>query len=150
MADMEREFNWDDEITCESRTFVELPPGDYDFTIDRYERSYFNGSEKTRACNMAVVYFSVKAPDGQEVQIRDSYLLLGNFKWKLSQLFVGVGLMKEGETGRMNWPALPGLSGRAEVSLDPDRNDPSKKYNHIKRIYPKSDAGEKKYRAGVF
>ena len=47
----------------------------------------------------------------------------------------------------MNWNLLPGATGRAQVSLDPDRNDPSKKYNHIKKIYPKEI---KKFEAGKF
>ena len=152
MAEMDMELGWDDEITCRTDTFIELPPGDYDFTIDRYERSYFNGSEKVRASTMVIVYFNVRTPDGQETQIRDSYILLKSFEKKISQLFAGVGLMKEGETKKMNWPAIPGLSGRAEISLDPDRKDPSKKYNHIKGIYPKEDTGSKpvNYKAGVF
>ena len=150
MAEMDMELGWDGEITCNSKNFVELPPGDYDFTIDRYERSYFNGSEKVRATDMAIVYFNIRTPDGQETQIRDSYILLKSFQWKIAQLFVGVGLMKEGETKGMNWPALPGLSGRAKISLDPDRKDPSKKYNHIEKIYPKEDTGSKPaYKAGV-
>ena len=96
--------------------------------------------------------YHVRTPDGQETQIRDSYILLKSFEKKISQLFAGVGLMKEGETKKMNWPAIPGLSGRAEISLDPDRKDPSKKYNHIKGIYPKEDTGSKpvNYKAGVF
>ena len=64
-----------------------------------------------------------------------------------SELFRGIGAKKEGEEVRMNWNLLPGATGRAQVSLDPDRNDPSKKYNHIKKIYPKEI---KTFEAGKF
>ncbi len=102
-------------------------------------------------CNMAIVYFNIRTQDGQETQIREYYILHENLEWKLSELFCGVGLKKKGETLRMNWPALPGLMGRAKVSLEPDRNDPSKKFNHIEKIYPKEDTGSKPaYKAGVF
>ena len=49
MAEMGRELNWDDEITKDS-SFVELPPGDYDFTVDHYERSprYNTPNRRTR------------------------------------------------------------------------------------------------------
>lgn len=139
MAMEERELGWDDEISKES-SFVELPEGDYDFTVDHYERARFQGSEKIPPCNMATVYFRVYGPDQQEATIRENFILHTRLEWKLSELFRSVGLKKEGEKLRMNWNALPGLTGRAQISLDPDRNDPNKKYNHIKKLYPKDEA----------
>lgn len=94
MAEMDREFNWDDEITSDN-SYVELPPGDYDFRIDHYERSRFRGSDKIPASNMAIVYFNIKTPEGQEVQIRENYILHSKLEWKLSELFCGVGLKKK-------------------------------------------------------
>ena len=79
--------------------------------------------------------------------IKENYILHSRLEWKLSELFCGVGLKKKGEEVRMNWNALPGLTGRAQISLDADKNDPSKKYNHIKKIYPKEQG---KYTAGSF
>ena len=151
MAEMGRELNWDDEITKDS-SFVELPPGDYDFIVDHYERSRSKGSDRIPPCNMAIVYFNIRTQDGQEVQIREYYILHENLEWKLSELFCGVGLKKKGETLRMDWPALPGLTGRAKVSMKPDQNDTSKKFNHIEKIYPKEHAESKpvNYKKGVF
>lgn len=143
---MERELNWDDEIQNES-SFVELPAGDYDFTIDHYERGRSQGSDKIPASNMAIVYFNVVGPDGQEATIRENFILHSKLEWKLSELFRGVGLKKEGEKFRMDWNALPGLKGRAKITLDPDRKDPSKKYNHIGKLYPFE---EKQFKAGEF
>lgn len=146
MSEMERELNWDDEIEKESN-FVELPEGDYDFTIDHYERGRSQGTDNIPASNMAIVFFNVKAPDGRETTIRENFILHTKLEWKLSELFRSVGLKKEGEKLRMNWNALPGLKGRARISLDPDKKDPSKKYNHIKKMYPFE---EKKFKAGEF
>ena len=95
---------------------------------------------------MAVVYFRIADRD-REVVIRENFILHSSLEWKLSELFRGIGAKKEGEEVRMNWNLLPGATGRAQVSLDPDRNDPSKKYNHIKKIYPKEI---KKFEAGKF
>lgn len=143
-----REFNWDDEISKDN-SFVELPAGDYDFTIDHYERGRSKGSDKIPPSNMAIVYFNIRTQDGQEVQIRENYILHSKLEWKLSELFMGVGLKKKGETLRMNWNAIVGLTGRAKVSLDEDKNDPTKKYNHIEKLYPKEDTN-KKFQAGDF
>lgn len=145
---MERELDWNDSIEKDS-SFVELPEGDYEFVIDHYERGRSKGSEKIPPCNMATVYFNVTGPNGETVQLRENYILHTRLEWKLSELFCGVGLKKKGEALQMNWPALPGLKGRARITLDVDRNDSSKKYNHIGKIYPKEES-VKKFEAGRF
>ena len=142
----ERELGWDDTISRES-SFVELPEGDYDFVVDHYDRARVPGSEKIPACNMATVYFNVTGADGAEASVRENFILHKKMEWKLSELFRSVGLKKEGEEYRMNWNDLPGLSGRCHITLDPDAKDPSKKYNHIKKLYPKEP---KKFQAGKF
>lgn len=147
MAEMEgRELNWDDAISKDSGDFEPIPEGDYDFVIEKYERARSQGGGKLPPCNMAIVYFRVTDRD-REVVIRENYILHTSLEWKLSELFRGIGAKKEGEEVRMNWNLLTGASGRAQVSLDPDRKDPAKKYNHIKKIYPKEI---KKFEAGNF
>lgn len=146
MAAEERELGWEDSIQNDD-SFITIPEGDYDFVIDHYERSRSKGGEKIPPSNMAIVYFRIAGPDGQEVMIREQFILHQRMEWKLSQLFCSVGLKKKGERITMNWNALPGLSGRAHVTLDPDKNDPKKEYNHIDKLYPKEP---KKFEAGKF
>lgn len=146
MSDIDRELGWDDEIEKDS-SFVELPPGDYDFTIDHFERGRSKGTDNIPASNMAIVFFNIVGPNGEQATIRENFILHTKLEWKLSELFASVGLKKKGEKLRMNWNMLPGLKGRAQVSLDPDKNDPNKKYNHIKKLYPFE---EKKFKAGEF
>ena len=146
MENMDRELGWNDEIQKDS-SFVELPAGDYDFTIDHYERGRSQGSDKIPPSNMAIVFFNLIAPDGTATQIRENFILHTKLEWKLSELFTSVGLKKPGEVLRMNWDALPGLKGRCKVRLDADRNDPTKKYNHIDKLYPYVAPT---YKAGTF
>lgn len=146
MSDMNREFDWDDEIQNDS-SFVELPEGDYDFVIDHYERARHPGSEKIPPCNKALVFFKVTAPDGREATIQEGYILYSTLEWKLSELFCGVGLKKKGEKLKMNWAALPGLKGRAHITLEPGTKNTDQKFNRIKKIYPFE---EKKFEAGKF
>lgn len=147
MAEMEgRELNWDDVISKDSSGFEPIPEGDYDFIIEKYERARSQGGGKLPPCNMAIVYFRVTDRD-REVVIRENYILHSSLEWKLSELFRGIGAKKEGEEVHMNWNLLAGASGRALVSLEPDKKDPSRKYNHIKKIYPKEI---KKFEAGNF
>ena len=44
---------WDDEIEKDGGDFVLLPEGDYNFTVAKFERGRFAGSEKMPACNQA-------------------------------------------------------------------------------------------------
>ena len=141
-----RELSWDDTITDDGKEFEPVPEGDYDFTIEKWERGRSKGEGKLPACNMAIVHFVIRDRE-REVTIRENYLLHTKMEWKLSELFRSVGLKKEGEPLRMNWTALPGLSGRAKVGLKPGLKDPSKQFNFIDKLYPKEP---KKFEPGRF
>ena len=142
-----KEMAWDANLDYTENSFEPVPEGDYDFTIDRFDRGRSKGEGKLPPCNMATVYFTLHAPDGREVTVRENYILNTALKWKLSELFCGVGLLKPGESLKMNWSALPGLTGRAKVSLQPGFKDPEKKFNRIDKLYPKQPA---KFTPGSF
>ena len=91
-----RELGWDDSIKQDSQNFDPIPEGDYNVTIEKYDRSRSKGEGKLPPCNMAVVYFIVHGQD-REITIRENYILHSSLEWKLSELFRGVGLKKEGE-----------------------------------------------------
>lgn len=141
-----RELDWGDTIQDDGKNFEPVPAGDYDFTIETFERGRSKGEGKLPPCNMATVYFTIHDRD-RDVTIRENFLLHSKLEWKLSELFRSVGLKKEGEPLRMNWQALPGLTGRCRVKQDQDAKDPSKIYNHIDKLYPKEP---KKFEPGRF
>lgn len=142
-----RELGWDETIPNEVNDFEPIPEGDYDFTVEKFERGRSKGEGKYPACNMATVYFTVHG-HGRDVTVRENYLLHENMRWKLAELFRGVGLARpEDENIKMNWTALPGLTGRAKVTLVPGIKDPTKKFNQIDKLYPKAF---NKFTPGVF
>ena len=51
-----RELGWEDVIEKENQ-FIILPEGDYDFTVESFDRARHNGSEKVPACNKAYISF---------------------------------------------------------------------------------------------
>ncbi|HJC24961.1 MAG TPA: hypothetical protein H9761_14865 [Candidatus Eisenbergiella merdavium] len=144
----ERELQWDDTIENDGQEYVTLPEGDYAFTVESFERGRHNGSEKLPACNKAIVRLRIDTPEGPAF-ISHQLFLHTKTEGLLSAFFSSLGLKKKGEPLRMNWNAVTGASGRAHITLDPDRNDPEKKYNHVKRFYPKDD-GSKTWKAGNF
>lgn len=131
-----REYGWDDEILDEGGEYQPLPEGDYDFTVAKVERSRSSGKGKLPACNMAKVTFNVYAPEGER-EITENFILHSSMEWKLSQLFLSVGMKKHGEPLKMNWTALPGKSGKCKVGIRTyNKNDGSQgKSNDIKKLY---------------
>lgn len=130
------EYGWEDEIVNEGGDFVLLPEGDYDFTIEKYERARHEGSAKVPPCNMAKVTFTIWGVE-DKIEITENYFLCNKFEWKLSQLFLAIGLKKHGEPLKMNWNAITGKKGRCRVYVDTYKNKDGedRKSNKIKKLY---------------
>lgn len=130
------EYGWEDEIVNEGGDFVLLPEEDYDFTVTKVERARHNGSEKVPPCNMAKVTFTIWGAEDC-VEITENFFLCNKFEWKLSQLFLAVGLKKHGEPLRMNWGAVMGKKGKCHVYVDnyKNKNGEDRQSNKIKKLY---------------
>lgn len=154
--DENRELGWNDTITKDSEEFPILPPGDYSFQVDHYERARHTGvnadgnPSKIPACAKAIVHFNVYGNNGETVSMRQEYLLWSTLQFKLSELFRSVGLKKEGEPLQMNWDALPGLRGRCKIIQVQGKKDPTRTFNQIDKLYPADVATGGGYTAGKF
>jgi hypothetical protein len=133
-----KEIGWEDEINDEGEGFsyTLLPEGDYDFTVAKFERARHAGSAKVPPCNMAKVTFTIWGAE-DSVEITENYFLCKKFEWKLSQLFLAVGLKKHGEPLRMNWGALAGTRGKCRVYIDnyTKKDGTAGQSNKIKKLY---------------
>lgn len=145
----EKELQWDDTIEKDSQEFITLPEGDYDFEIEKYERSRSKGEGRLPACNMAVVYFTIKNPHGEDISVREYYILHTSMEWKLSELFCGVGQKRKGEKIKPNWTLLPGSTGRCKLKIEKykDKEGKDQTANKIDKLYPKEG---RKFEAGKF
>ncbi|MDO4267432.1 MAG: hypothetical protein Q4C73_03080 [Eubacteriales bacterium] len=144
----ERELQWDDYIERDAKEFITLPEGDYDFTIEKFERARSKGGGKLPPCNMAIVYFTVKNPHGEDVSVKENYVLHTSMEWKLSELFRGVGQKQENERVQMNWGMLPGATGRCKLKIEEYKKDnETRTINRIDRLYPKES---RKFEPGKF
>lgn len=135
-ASGDREYSWDGDTISKDDEFILLEPGDYPFTIEKFERSRSQGSEKMPPCNMAVVYFTVHSNQG-DVTVKENYLLHSKFEWKLSQLFTSVGLKKKGEPCPLNFTALPGRTGTVRIKNEPGTGQyAGSMFNRVDRLVP--------------
>jgi len=134
---IEREFGWDDTIQNDGGSeFVLLPEGDYNFTVKKFERARFAGSEKMPACNQAKLEITVHSPEHGDVVVFHNLFLHSKTEGLLSNFFAGIGQKKKGEPLRMNWNTVIGAKGKLKLGL---RNYKSKgedrTANEIKRFY---------------
>lgn len=128
-------FSWDDSFMCEEGgAYILLPEGEYDFTVTSFDRSYFNGSEKSKACPMAKITLTVDTPEGKAT-IKDSLFLKMSAKWRMDAFFRSIGFAKANENYTPNWNNVIGAKGRARIK--PHKyND--KDYNNVDRYIDKA------------
>ena len=135
MSEFEREYGWEDEISCDDE-FTILPEGDYDFEVTGFERGRSKGSDKIPPSNMAVL--DIRVTNGRDsVTVKEYLVLHSKMEWKLSQFFRSIGQKKQGETVRMNWNAVPGARGRCKLVVEKYTNDKSetRESNKIAKYY---------------
>lgn len=137
MAD-NRALDWNDTISAESE-FELLPEGTYNFTVTAMERGRYDGSEKMSACPIANLTLAVSDPaSGKSGTVLESLYLNAKAEWRLSQFFTAIGQKKKGEPLAMNWNAVPGSTGRLELSINKytDKNGNQKENNRVDKYLP--------------
>lgn len=139
-------LGWDDEIKKEN-DFVLLQEGDYDFTVEGFERARFNGSEKMPACNQAILKIKVNGPEGSSI-INHNLFLHSKTEWALSAFFRAIGQKKKDEPLKMNWNTVVGSKGRCTVGIKIYNEN---KYNEIKKFLPKDEStNQNNFTSGTF
>ncbi|EJW19178.1 hypothetical protein M5X00_17350 [Paenibacillus alvei] len=134
---IERELGWDDEIVKDGGDFVLLPEGDYNFTVTKFERGRFTGSDKMPACNQAKLELKIHCPQNGDVTIFHNLFLHTKTEGLLSAFFSAIGQKKKGEPLRMNWNAVIGAKGRCQIEHHKYKKDGRELVNNqVKRFYP--------------
>ncbi|MDF9845201.1 MULTISPECIES: hypothetical protein [unclassified Paenibacillus] len=137
MSQMERELSWEDEIEKDGGEFTLLPAGDYNFTVTKFERGRFSGSEKMPACNQAKLELTVHSPEHGDVVIFHNLFLHTKTEGLLSNFFAGIGQKRKGEKLRMNWQTVIGSKGRLKLEVNNfrGRDGADKTNNQVKSFY---------------
>ena len=149
MADyVDRELGWEDSIEKDSE-FTLLKEGDYNFTVETFERARHPGSDKLPPCNKAIVKIHIESPEGSTT-INHNLFLHTKCEGMLSAFFEAIGQKKKGERITMNWNQVPGSTGRCKVTIRNYKNKDSedRQSNQISRFYPKEN--KPAFKAGSF
>lgn len=147
MSEMERELDWNDEIEKDS-DFTLLPEGDYDFTVESFERGRHPGSDKLPACNKAILKLRIDSNEGSTILTHNLFLHTKT-EGMISAFFTAIGQKKKGEKVKMNWNAVIGAKGRCKLSIRnwKGNDGEERQSNEIKKFYEKE---EKQFKAGEF
>ena len=136
-------LDWDSNISKESE-FILLPDGDYDFTINSFDREHYEGGENISACNVAVLNIKLDTnlhPDGYVI-IKHRLFLHTKSEWALSAFFRAIGQKKKNEPLRMNWSQVPGSRGRLKLGHKLYNGN---EYNDVKKFYPADEVTQMPY-----
>lgn len=140
MADyIDRELGWEDSIEKDSE-FTPLKEGDYNFTVETFERARHPGSDKLPPCNKAIVSIHIDSPEGSTT-IKHNLFLHTKCEGMLSAFFEAIGQKKKGERITMDWNKVPGSTGRCKVKIHNYKNKDGedRQSNQISRFYPKEN-----------
>jgi hypothetical protein len=136
----ERELGWDDEIEKEGGNFILLPAGDYNFTVAKFERGRFPGSDKMPACNQAKLELTIHSQEYGNVTIFHNLMLHTKTEGFLSNFFTAIGQKKKGEKLRMNWNMVTGAKGRCKVIQNKYMSKGEERINNqVDTFYPYED-----------
>lgn len=131
------ELGWDDEIEESGPDLVLLPAGDYNFTVEKFERGRHQGSANLPPCNMAILTLKVDGGEHGSTTVINRLFLHSKTEGFLSNFFEAIGQKKEGERVKMNWNAVMGAKGRCTLEVNKYMRDGKERQNNqVKTFLP--------------
>lgn len=136
--DMDRVLDWEDEIEESGGNFVLLPEGDYNFTVNKFERARHNGSTNLPACPMALLTLEIDGGQHGTATVIHRLFLHSKTEGFLSNFFEAIGQKQEGERVKMNWQAVYGAKGRCKLEINhfTNKDGEEKQNNQVKTFLP--------------
>ena len=121
------------------KKFITLPEGEYEFTVTKCERGYFQGSQKMAACDKFSIELRVETEDGI-CEIKDTLFLLGQWKNRIYYYLVTTGMQEPGKPLTLEpelFTGSIGRTGRAKIVQDSfiSRRDGEKKTTNKVAFY---------------
>lgn len=108
---------WDAYIENESE-FTVLPAGEYEFTVTKFEKTWYDGSSKIEPCNCAALELTISSPGVGKSVMKERLFLVDKVEWKLCEFFRCIGQKVHGQGVTMNWNTVLGSKGRAMVEVN--------------------------------
>lgn len=123
----ERELGWDDTIVQDSE-FVLLEPGEYWFTVEKFERARHTPNPNSRsqnplpACNKAILTLKIDTRTGETKTVKHNLFLHSRTEGMVSAFFGAIGQKRHGEQLQMNWQTVVGSVGVTSIKKEMGSN----------------------------
>ena len=129
-------LDWNTPLFAEpAPDFVVLPPGEYEFTVKKFERSMYQGGTSKKdghaiqPCPLAKITMEVQTANGIGL-VNDTLFLRANAVWKISAFFQSIGMAKEGQPFTPDWNGAVGCTGKFKTK---NREYNGKTFNEVDR-----------------
>lgn len=114
-------LDWNSEI---EETYLDLPDGTYEYKVVELERGHYEPKPDGKIkepCPQVKVYVEVQDPNSdQKVKLNSLLILHTRTKGLLCNFFRSIGVMKKGESLKMDWNVI-GKTGKLKLSHN-DKN----------------------------
>ena len=131
-SDLGQSLGWEDEGKVQESEIVLLEPGIYDYTVTKFERGRFDGSDKMAACPMAKLTLHCKS-DRMESDVFVNLALNSKVLFRITQFFKSCGLLpldaKQGDGMPMSlFNHVMGRTGKVKIK---NRTYNGREYNEV-------------------
>lgn len=127
-------LDWNSEI---EETYLDLPDGTYEYKVVELERGHYEPKPTSKIkepCPQVKVFVEVQDPNGSDQKVKLNSLLILHTRTKglLCNFFRSIGVMKKGESLKMDWNVI-GKTGKLSLKHN------EKGYMQIDKFLPKEE-----------
>lgn len=127
-------MDWESTIENDGTRIVTLPEGDYEFTVTKFEKGWYDGSSKIPACPKAMLEFTIEVSGVGTSIVKENIYIDESVEWKICEFFRCIGLRKHGERQKMPWAQCVGKKGVAHISVNEYVGNDGKNYKNNKIV----------------
>lgn len=127
-------LDWNSEI---EETYLDLPDGTYEYKVVELERGHYEPKPTSKIkepCPQVKVIVEVQDPNGSDQKVKLNSLLILHTRTKglLCNFFRSIGVMKKGESLKMDWNVI-GKTGKLALKHN------EKGYMQIDKFLPQEE-----------
>lgn len=127
-------LDWNSEI---EETYLDLPDGTYEYKVTELERGHYEPKPTSKIkepCPQVKVIVEVQDPNGSDQKVKLNSLLILHTRTKglLCNFFRSIGVMKKGESLKMDWNVI-GKTGKLVLTHN------EKGYMQIDKFLPQEE-----------
>lgn len=131
-------LDWNSEI---EETYLDLPDGTYEYKVVELERGHYEPKPTSKIkeqCPQVKVFVEVQDPNGSDQKVKLNSLLILHTRTKglLCNFFRSIGVMKKGESLKMDWNVI-GKTGKLALTHN------EKGYMQIDKFLPQEESTQK-------